>query len=392
MSNTSASRPRVLVISPLYYPDEEGLAHYTTEFCRHLQQDADVTVLTGVRAAETGPGGVLVLPWLERWDLAGLLLALGRARFIRPDRILIQFVPFMYARRGGINFAIVAAAAVAALHARMGGNGGVQIMFHELWHWRSSRPRELAMHLAHRTMVVGLCLAARDVFCATERFASEVRDALGGVERPIHLLAVGSNLERAESALRPRPPHDGPLRVGLFGSLHASKNVPMVLRALQRASARAKGRIKVSVIGLERRELSSAVPDLADWLDAEATVTGWVTADQAAAKLAEQDFLVSYFQDGVSSRRGSLLAALCEGVPVVTTWRDVSDTVFLDQPWVKLLSCDAEEFGAQLETFLTSAERPFAGVTAAEVRKFYDAHFSWRALVQRYLDISFPSP
>src|SRR6476659_7184382 len=123
MSNTSASRPRVLVISPLYHPEEEGLAHYTTEFCRHLQKSADVSVLTGVRSIETGPGGVTVMPWVERWDLPGLLRAVERARWSDPDRVLIQFVPFMYARRGGINFSIVAAAAWLGARALASGRG-----------------------------------------------------------------------------------------------------------------------------------------------------------------------------------------------------------------------------------------------------------------------------
>lgn len=387
----SAARPRVLVVSPLYFPVEEGLAHYTTEFCRHLQKSADVSVLTSTAsaAAASGPGGVTVLPWVKRWDLPELSRAFGRALRTEPDRVLIQFVPFMYSRRGGINFSIVAVAAALALRARLRGRGSVEVMFHELWYPFSTRPRDIVLHTAHRLMVMGLGAAARDVFCATERFVGEVSHTLGPLVKSVHLLEVGSNLERDDAQLAPRPPQTGALRLALFGSLHPSKNVPMVLRALERATRIVPGKLKVSVIGLERAELLAVVPELQPWLDAEVTITGQLPAAEAAATLAAHDCLVSYFQDGVSSRRGSLLAALCEGVPVITTWRDISDRVFLNQPCVKLFSPEPEEFAEQLVEFVTAEARPFATVTAEEVHAFYRAHFSWAAVVDRYLELAF---
>lgn len=387
---SSARRLRVLVISPLYFPTEEGLAHYTTEFCRHLAKSADVSVLTSTASENvgSGPGGVEILPWIERWNLRGCLGPMKRALATKPDRILIQFVPFMYARRGGINFSIVALGALLAIRAAFAHEGRVQVMFHELWYHLSPDPKAVVMHSAHRAMVLGLSLAARDNFCATTRFAAEVERNMGPLHGRVHLLAVGSNLERDDAPLRERPPQEGKLRVALFGSVHSSKNVPLVLRALHEAALRAPGRLALTIIGLTQQDVTAIVPELADFLAENATIAGPLEARVAAATLAEQDFLVSYFQDGVSSRRGSLLAALCEGVPVVTTWNEVSDPVFLDQPSVKLLSCDEQKFKAELVHLLVGDERPFASVTAEDVRSFYRAHFSWAAIVERYLELS----
>lgn len=382
--------PTVLVISPLYQPIEEGLAHYTTEFARHLAKVARVVVLTGTASATVGegPGRVEVAGEVSRWTWLGPLRALRRALHIRPDVVLVQFVPFMYAPRGGINFTLVLLCAGLSLRARWTGHGHVQVMFHELWYPFGWRPKALVMHAAHRVMVFGSGVAARDLFAATSRFAEEVRRNLGPFGKAVHVLAVGSNLERDERPLSSEQREDGLLKIALFGGLHPSKNVPLVLRTLHEAALRGVPHFRLTLIGAKREELAHAVPELLPWLDEAVELTGPLPAAEAASRLSEQDLLLAYFQDGVSSRRGSLLAALCEGVPVVTTYRDFSDEVFANRPFVKLLPSDEAAFARGLLEFLSSEPRPFGDVKREDVRRFYDEHFSWSAVVRRYATLS----
>jgi hypothetical protein len=82
------------------------------------------------------------------------------------------------------------------------------------------------------------------------------------------------------------------------------------------------------------------------------------------------------------------MAALCEGVPVVTSWHDVSDSIFLDRPFVKLLSTEETLFRQQLVALLCSTERPFQDVSGDEVRRFYRQEFSWSSIIRRYAEWS----
>ncbi len=390
-----SGRAKILVISPKYFPVEEGLGHYTTEFCRHLADVFEVAVWTsrergtvGTASGHAAPGNVTLIDTVRRWTWGGPFADVERALRFEPDRIVIQFVSFMYSRRGGINATIVWLALFLAVRARLTGRGRVQVMFHELWYPFSWRPKDAILHLAHRAMVLGLSLASSDVFCATERFAKEVKSMLGPLRGRVHVLVVGSNLE-TNGAPPPLPAApDGALRIGLFGSLHVSKNVPLVLRSIHEATLKTTRPIRLTVVGASREELAGAAPELTEWLARDVRVLGPLEAREAAERLAEQDFIVSYFQDGVSSRRGSLLAALCEGVPVVTTWRDVSDGVFLSRPFVELFSYDEATFQRELVAFLTSSKRPFSAVSRDEVRAFYRENFSWRAIVNRYARLS----
>lgn len=391
----AAGQAKILVISPKYFPVEEGLGHYTTEFCRHLAERFEVAVWTSRdrgdvgRASGHAPGDVTLIDTVRRWTWGAPFAALPSALRFEPDRVVIQFVSFMYSARGGLNATIVWLALFLAARARWAGRGRVQVMFHELWYPFSWRPKDAVIHLAHRAMVLGLSLASDEVFCATERFAKEVKSMLGPLRSRVHVLVVGSNLEMDAGAppAAPMAPDDA-LRIGLFGSLHVSKNVPLVLRSIHEASRKTTRPIRLTIVGASRDEILGAVPELSEWILREVRVLGPLEARDAAAHLAEQDFIVSYFQDGVSSRRGSLLAALCEGVPVVTTWRDVSDRLFSKRPFIELLSCDEATFQRELVAFLTSSVRPFSGVSREEVRAFYLDNFSWRAIVNRYARLS----
>jgi glycosyltransferase involved in cell wall biosynthesis len=387
---SSGTAPRVLIICPKYEPTEEGLAHYTTEFAKHLAKRARVAVWTSSVSAGVNHGdrGVEVLANVERWGFLGPFMALGPVLRFDPELVLIQFVPFMYAPRGGINFTLVALASFFALRARLRGRGAVQVMFHEIWFPLSRSPKALVLHVAHRAMALGVSLSAAESFCSTEISARLLKKFLRPLTRPVHVLFVGSNLERR---VRPRSgaaARGAPLKVCIFGSTHLSKNVPLVLRTLHEAQRSARNPFVLTVIGLTLGELVHEAPELEDWLTRDVRVLGMLGAEEAADELGEQDLAVCYFSDGVSGRRGSMLAALCEGTPIVTTARDYTDPIFYEQRALTLLPCDESAFRTGLLALLCGPKRPFDGVSRDEVREFYDRNFSWTAIVERYAELS----
>ena len=389
------AKPKVLVICPKYFPVPEGLGHYTTEFCRHLSRLVNVGVFTsrdrGPLTQASGrppPDDIELIDGVERWTWAGPFRSLGRALRVDPDEILVEFVPNMYSPKSGINLSLVALASYLGLRARVRRKGHVGVMFHELWYPFGWDPKSLVLHLAHRCMVFGVAVASTNVFCSTSRNASEVRRVLGPISRPIHVLPVGSSLERDEATPEPERSLDGRLKLAIFGSLHVSKNAPLVLGALHEAWQKSPWKLEITIIGPTLGELCDAAPELATWLEKDVRVAGPLAADEAADCLAAQDFLVAYFQDGVSTRRTTLMAALCEGTPVVTTWREVSDDVFRGRPFIELLSADDGAFKDELVALVSRAERPFAGVSREQVRSFYREQFSWSAIVRRYVELS----
>ena len=110
--------------------------------------------------------------------------------------------------------------------------------------------------------------------------------------------------------------------LAFFGLISRSKGLDMLLDAL----ARLPERFRLVVIGapataLEDRAYADAIRQqiVRLGLDQRVTITGHCAEADVSAHLLAADIAALPFTDGASYRRGSLLAALAHGLPVVTT-------------------------------------------------------------------------
>ena len=132
------------------------------------------------------------------------------------------------------------------------------------------------------------------------------------------------------------------LLVGYFGFLNRSKGVPTLVRAV--ASLAAAGRsVRLALIGAEVG--ASDPTDLAEsrvvhalraglGLEGLVTITGYLPSTEISAALLACDLVALPYRDGASSRRGTLMAALAHGRPIVSTLGrlSLSDGRWLDDP------------------------------------------------------------
>jgi glycosyltransferase involved in cell wall biosynthesis len=128
--------------------------------------------------------------------------------------------------------------------------------------------------------------------------------------------------ERARLGIRPDQ-----IVVAHFGFLNASKGVDVLLRAIHRL-VRGQLDVRLLLIGDEvgasdpsNEEVARQVRRLAVSLGIEERIirTGPLPARDVSRALAAADVAALPFADGASLRRGSLLACLAHGLPVVTT-------------------------------------------------------------------------
>jgi glycosyltransferase involved in cell wall biosynthesis len=146
---------------------------------------------------------------------------------------------------------------------------------------------------------------------------------------PLTIIPIGSNIPVA-----PPPDYDRSAwraRLGLaptdtlvcyFGLISRSKGLHVLLDALAQLPAS----FRVLVAGGEAmqpqdriyaNEIRHQIEELG--LRERVSITGQCAADEVSAHLLAADLAALPFADGASFRRGSLLAALAHGVPVVTT-------------------------------------------------------------------------
>jgi glycosyltransferase involved in cell wall biosynthesis len=150
--------------------------------------------------------------------------------------------------------------------------------------------------------------------------------------RKVRLIPIGSNLpedpppddDRAAWRARLGVDAAAPL-LGFFGFQHPTKGLPTLLRALAHPALRGARLVLIGAPAGASDPTSAAHAAQLDRLAAALGLgerivrTGFVAPEEAAGYLLAVDLCVLPFAEGASFQRGSLIAALALGVPVLTT-------------------------------------------------------------------------
>jgi glycosyltransferase involved in cell wall biosynthesis len=209
------------------------------------------------------------------------------------------------------------------------------------WHLRRQPRRPRVVVTAHdlllpylfpkagpaRGWVTRRLLADADAAVVTN--PSDLTEAAQSYHVAPELIPIGSNIAVAPPASYDRGSwrarlgaSDADTLVAYFGLLSRTKGAGVLLDALARLPATTR----LLIIGgaatapedrayAEQFRQQLAESQLAD----RVTLTGHCPADQVSAHLLAADIAALPFSDGASFRRGSLLAALAHGLPIVTT-------------------------------------------------------------------------
>ena len=230
-----------------------------------------------------------------------------------------------------------------------------------------------------RVQLVGLLISCDRAFASTEGVAARLRRAMLG--KPVLPLPVGSNLpdmssrpiERAELGVP-----DETLLVALFGTGHPSRLLGYAVEAIRAVAATGR-----KVVALN---LGAGAPPLAG-LDESIRVLapGLLEPSEVARRLAAADLFLAPWEDGASTRRGTLMAALQHGLPVVTTDGPLTGSMLRDSGAIALAPVDRPELFVRIATSLAGdpAARHALGKAG---RELYDSAFDWPVIASRLLD------
>ena len=303
------SRP-VVIISALFPPLRGGLADHTLRLATELVARFPVTVLTSRGAAAIPSLDVrsVVIDWKDA-------AALRRAIDACPsDAVLLwQYVPHMYGH-GGINRPLM------RLISGLRDAGRRQIVLaHEIWAGWTWRPHWLWYSLNHLLQWRQILRMADFVPTSTERWINNWSERWPAFAGKFVLAPSPSNIavEPVPTDHRERWRAEHGLAadekvLAFFGTLNVFKQFGWVLEAWQAAHARGDR----PVLCLAGDATPEGIPDA---LKAWFLPLGFLPAVEASRLLQAADLLLLPFEDGASERRGSLMAGLAHGVPVVTT-------------------------------------------------------------------------
>jgi glycosyltransferase involved in cell wall biosynthesis len=375
---------KLLVITGTWPPMRCGVGDYTAQLCDHLSRLAmNVHVLTSRPArAELRMDGANLLevhPLIEHWNFRALGIIKNAVAEIKPDIIDLQWPTAAYGHSLAVNLlpfflrTTIApkTALVTTLH---------ELRYFNLWTQLRVLP---ALAFSQRLILVDP-LDLEAVRRLLPPAAVRCRQIPIGSNLPV----VGKSYNRAECRRR-LGFTDENFVVGFFGFANAPKGMETLFAALRL--------LKDALPGL-RLLLLSQLSDASGYQarlkhDLKATGLSAITVNPeyaeprlAAEMLAGADCAVLPFVDGVSVKRGSLMACLAQGLPIVTT-TPVRGEINEFQHKVNMLLVPPRDAKSLAEAVRTLVEDPDLRARLALGAWDLARRFSWDDIAQRQLAV-----
>jgi len=376
MTYPGSDKLKIYIIAAALPPALDGIGDYTALLALEIARSHTVTILTG-QAQPTPIAGVVVETLFSVSESASVRDLIARIESGPPDWVLLQYNPFSYGR-WGCNLHLPG---VIAEIKRRCPKTRITVMMHEYFAEPVDNWRFAIMNTWQRWQFWSLGQSADLLFFSME--ASAHRFQRWFPRTPCRHLPVGSNLphvslKRSEARAR-LGIETQTLVFGLFGSAHISRLLNWARLAAEAVAANGHD-VCVLYVGPDQHKVCQAlgsVPLIAD---------GAAAPEEASRRLAAMDIYLLPFADGVSTRRGTLMAGLQHGLAILGTRGCHTEGILGDHHDKALLLAEMQSS----EAFAATALRLTDNVLLRErlgqnARLLYDAHFSWPRIAERQL-------
>ncbi|MBI1785588.1 glycosyltransferase family 4 protein [Candidatus Sumerlaeota bacterium] len=370
---------KIAILSPPLPPLTDGIADHTALLGQRLAQRHEVLILTHGGTEPLPVSGARIEAALNPAPAPDFSSARELLRRESPDWIFLQYAPLYY---GGTRFGNRALPSLLAGLARDLPRARIGLFIHELTP-QNIRPRNplQGIWILHRLKSVAR--RARILFIPIEAW---MRTFPGHARAgAIHVLAVGSNIPRIASSreeARGRMNLGGEtLTLGLFGRGAPTRTLEPV-RAAARALESAGRKFVILHIGKDAANVEShlrGIPFRAE---------GILAAEEVSRRMPAIDIYLAPYEDGVSLRRSSLLAAMQHGLAIVGTRGDAtSPALAAADGRAFLLSPVGDDAGFADHVVKLASDETFRARLGAEAGKMFEADFSFDRIAERVLAV-----
>jgi glycosyltransferase involved in cell wall biosynthesis len=326
------------VLAAEFPPDRGGIGAHTHDLSRELSARGQSIFVWTSRDERWRETRLEVNGERDRWTKAGLA-RLGARLDIHPSprRLLVPYAPNVFGRRG-LNFEVC-----HWLQRRAARGDELHLLVHEPFYpWRLlDKPTRWVLALAHRRMMRRLLDASARVYVSTMAWEPMLSE-LAGRSLEVTLVPSSANIPFAVSAdlqsVRRRFARGATTTViGTFGA-----SVPLTRRLFQTLVPSVVSRSCAWIfIGDGSNDLANAVvsrrSDIASFVHA----TGTLRAEEVSTCLQACDLTVQPYQDGITTRRTTLMACLAHGLPTITTDGPLSEPIWREEQPVRLVEYSA---------------------------------------------------
>ena len=191
------------------------------------------------------------------------------------------------------------------------------------------------------------------LFCADSIYvpAKKDRDIVGKFAgMRVHPTFIGSNITVIDDDIKPDP---GKVTISYFGSVYPGKGIEHMLDIWKKIKQQdTDNKYIFKIIGDIGTENSNHFADyhkqVWKWitkygLKDSIEVTGYLSDEDVSREIKRSSMATLFYEDGLTLRRGSFLAYLAHGIPIITSEGDEeSIELFSDHPGITMAMSDAE--------------------------------------------------
>ena len=315
------------IVTPELPPDCGGVGDYTVQIADALARRGDTVSLYVPRAAtpRRALNGTEVITLDGRFGPRARRQLSVRLDGDRHGRLLVQYVPAVFGRRG-TNVAFC-----RWLAARRDAGTDVRIMFHEPYLYLRWRPDHIVTAFTQRAMAAILLDASTHLYLSTDtwrRYLARLRpDAIhNAVTLPIPSAIPRVDAAQAVRATRTTSLGRASYLIGHFGSY--GNHIATPLRRVLNDLLSSDSRVAALCAGAGSDRFVEAFLATYPACRGRLTASGRASAHDISVQLQACDVLVQPYPDGVTTRRTSVMAGLANACAVVTTDGKLTEDVW----------------------------------------------------------------
>lgn len=321
--------------------------------------------------------------WIERGWAAAISELAERAKEWRGRWILVQYTALAWSERGfPLRF-------LRVLRVLRNAGARLAMVYHDPLPFSGSRTIDKLRRRA-QVHVMSEALRSSDLAIVTIPVSKipwiEKRDA------PTRFIPVGANLpapERVWSRRRENAARVPTVAVyGITGGQGGIWDLAKISEALHVITERLK-KIRIVALGRNSERAAKALTSFGENADVEVQALGILPAEEIVQWLADSDALL-FVRAGISSRRGSAIAGIACGLPVVAFEGPETGPPITEAGVVLADPTDQRGLGDAVLKILT--DEPYREALAERSRRAQQEHFSWKAIAARYAQALRPKP
>jgi len=354
----ATARVNWIIVTPSYPPDQGGIADYSWVLARELARRGDgVNLWTGPHAeSDTAPSapGISVFHLPAHFSLASCrILEREIARLPEPKRILLQYAPQPFGPRAGSRFKGIPLWFTRWLLRQQAAPLWTMVHEAETENWPGMPWKSRVLHSVSRRMIGWTLSVSERAFYAMPAAERILRGHAGPAS--LDYLPVPSNVDtnvvEAEVAQERTRLLAGGAQyvVGHFGTY--SPEITRLLEPVLKELLDTQPFVQVQLVGQGSCEFAAGLRKY----HRRVVATGTLEPRAVARHLAACDLLVQPFPDGVSTRRGSVMAGIALGVPVLSNVGGNSERVWIDTG--ALAMSDIAQMPERIQSLLADAEQ-----------------------------------